>query len=80
MHTWEIGNEAWCCYFDADSDGYVGKRLGRVSAIGIAGVTVVLATPDPEGRTLARLAFHDVWPSKAAVDAEIASRPRRRHL
>jgi hypothetical protein len=80
MHSWQIDEEAWCCYFDVEGDGYVGKPLGQVSGIGTVGVTVRVRRPDHAGKVLARIGFHDVWPSKAAVDAEIAARPRRRHL
>jgi len=76
-HAWEIGSGAWGCQYDGASDGYVAKLLGRVSAVGNSGVMVRLANPE-DGEAFARLRDHDVWPTRAAVDAEIASRPRRR--
>jgi hypothetical protein len=77
MHAWQVGDEAWGCDFDAASSGYVGRRLGRVTAIGNAQVSVLLTNPDQDGRRLAKIAFHDAWPSQIAVDDEIARRPQR---
>ena len=76
-HAWEIGSDAWGCQYDCASNGYVAKLLGRVSAVGNSGVTVRLANPE-DGEVFARLRDHDVWPTKAAVDAEIASRQQSR--